>query len=69
MHYSNKIREALGFNGGAAEKKHKNLEDWALSNVVPKSSSILLCKGIIFNSVCINAFANSTPTRKTDSRG
>lgn len=54
-----------------AEWKHRNLEGLGYSNVVPKSGSILLCKGIIFHSVCINAFANSTPTRKggTDSRG
>ncbi len=71
MYFSNKIRETLGCKGGTGEKKHRNLEGPGYSNVVPKSSSILLCKGIIFHSVCINASANSIPTRKrgTDSRG
>lgn len=47
----------------------KTWKDWAFSNNVPESGSFLLGKGIIFNSACINAFTNSTPTRKTDSRG
>ncbi len=66
----NKIRGTLGCNGGTAETKRRNLEGPGYSNVVPKSSSILLCKGIIFHSVCINAFANSTLTKKggSDSR-
>ena len=71
MYCSNRIRGTLGFNGGTAEKKHRKLEGPGYSNVVPKSTYILLCKGIIFHSVCINAFANSAPTRPggSDSRG
>lgn len=54
----------IKLHGGTAKMLHSNLEGPGHSNVVPKCGCILLCKGIIFHSDCINAFANSTPVRK-----
>lgn len=56
--------------GTISEKTQKTWKEPSYSNVIPKSGYIMLCKGAIFHSVCINAFPNSTLTRKgvTDSR-